>query len=124
MGSRASRRRTGGIVGLVAVAHELSSGTAQRIIIFDRRFRFRSNLHEEIRNFVACNARVILAQPGYFTAPGPAVPSGTRQRYALRGSKLPRDQPCTPAKQRGLRTRGRRGGALGLRDGRVRSICI
>ena len=58
MGSRASRRRTGGIVGLVAVAHELSSGTAQRIIIFDWRFGIRSNLREEVRNFVACNARV------------------------------------------------------------------
>ena len=58
MGSRASRRRTGGIVGLVAVAHELGSGTAQRIIIFDWRFRFRSKLRKEVRNFVACNTRV------------------------------------------------------------------
>ena len=59
MGSRASRRRTsGGIVGLVAVAQELGSGTAQRVIIFDWRFRFRSKLRKEVRNFVACNTRV------------------------------------------------------------------
>jgi len=48
MGSRASRRRTGGIVGLAAVAHELGAGTAQRIIIFDRHFRVRSKLRKEV----------------------------------------------------------------------------